>query len=212
MMKKNILILLLPVFLMGCKDFKKSINDTLTPATPAGNPTKSHTDEFRDMENRRGNSVPFASMPEKLELAEQQLRDLPRFRGISINIFEYIHFYPDGRIIAKIQTPENPDFVDEYTYADGQWQEPEPVVLSKSDNIKARLVSLDEIPFKNVNNVYKVLVEKGNEIGSNNENQVIFTGKRNHKIIWSPRTIQNERSRYDIEYHENGTLKSFEQK
>jgi hypothetical protein len=211
-MKKNILILLFPVFLMGCKDFKKSIDDTLTSATPAGDSIKSRTGEFQDAETKREPSVPFASMPEKLELAEQQLRDLPRFRGNPVYIFEYIHFYPDGRIIVKIQTPENPDFVDEYIYADGQWQKPEPVVLSKNDKVKDRVVSLDEIPFKNANNVYKVLVEKDKEIGSKNENQVIFAGKRKNKIIWSPGTISNERSRYDIDYHEDGTLKSFEQK
>jgi hypothetical protein len=211
-MKKNILILLFPVFLMGCKDFKKSIDDTLTSATPAGDSIKSRTGEYQDAETNREPSVPFASMPEKLELAEQQLRDLPRFRGNPVYIFEYIHFYPDGRIIVKIQTPENPDFVDEYTYADGQWQKPEPVVLSKNDKVKDRVVSLDEIPFKNANNVYKVLVEKDKEIGSKNENQVIFAGKRKNKIIWSPGTISNKRSRYDIDYHEDGTLKSFEQK
>lgn len=210
-MKKNILILMLPIFLVGCKDFKKSIDDTLTSTTPAGDSIKSRTDGFRDAENNTESGMPFASMPDKLELAEKQLRDLPRFRGNPIFIFEYIHFYPDGRIIVKIQAPENPDYVDEYTYEDGQWQKPEPVVLSKNDNVKARVVSLDEIPFKNVNNVYKVLMEKGKEIGSKNENQVIFAGKRKNKIIWSPRTISNERSSYDIDYHENGTLKSFEQ-
>ncbi|KAA0127339.1 hypothetical protein FY557_13230 [Chryseobacterium sp. SN22] len=211
-MKKNILILLLPVFLTGCKDFKKSIDDTLASATPAGDSIKSRAGKFQDADSSTEPSVPFASVPEKLELAERQLRDLPRFRGNPVYIFEYIHFYPDGRIIVKIQTPENPDFVDEYTYEDGQWQKPEPVVLSKNDNVKARLVSLDEIPFKNANNVYKVLVEKDKEIGSKNENQVIFAGKRKNKIVWSPGTISNERSRYDIDYHENGTLKSFEQK
>lgn len=211
-MKKNILILLLAVLLTDCKDFKKSIDDTLASAIPAGDSIKSRAGEFQDADSSTEPSVPFASMPEKLELAEQQLRDLPRFRGNPVYIFEYIHFYPDGRIIVKIQTPENPDFVDEYTYEDGQWQKPEPVVLSKNDNVKARLVSLDEIPFKNANNVYKVLVEKDKEIGSKNENQVIFAGKRKNKIVWSPGTISNERSRYDIDYHENGTLKSFEQK
>lgn len=210
-MKKNILLLLLPIFLLGCKDFKKSIDDTLASAAPAEDSIKNRADQLQDADKHTEVRAPFASLPEKLELAEQQLRELPRFRGKTVNIFEYIYFYPDGRVIVKIQTPENPDFVDEYTYADGQWQKPEPVVLSKNDNVKARVVSLDKIPFKNANNVYKVLIEKGKEIGNKNDNQVIFAGERENTIVWSPRTISNERSRYTIDYHENGTLKSFEQ-
>lgn len=211
-MKKNILLLILPVFLTGCKDFKKSIDDTLTSSTPSVDSVETRTPGNQDVESSPEPNIPFASQPEKLELAEQQLRDLPRFKDKPIYIYQYIHFYADGRIITKLQTPENPDFVDEYTYENGQWQEPKPVILSKNDDVKANLINLDKIPFKNAHNVYSVLIEKGKEIGSKNEDYMIYAGKRNNKISWYPGTINNERSRYDIEYHEDGSLKSFEQR
>jgi len=216
-MKKNILIMMLPFILAGCKDFKKSIDDTLSANRSAGDSLQGTATlengsvNLEDTNNSKEQDAPFASQPEKLNLAEQQLRDLPRFKGKPIYIYQDIHFYADGRIIVKLQTPENPNFVDEYTYSNGQWQQPEPVLLSKNDDVQADLICLDKIPFKNANNVYKILIEKGKEIGSNNENQVINAGLRRNKIVWHPGTINSERYRYDIEYNEDGTLKSFEQ-
>jgi len=211
-MKKYILILAVSVFLTSCKDFKKSIDDTLTSPGSAGDSVQTQNLDFQSTESSNTENIPFTSQSEKLELAEQQLRDLPRFKGNSIYLYQHIHFYPDGRIIAKFQTPENPDFVDEYTYRDGQWQEPEPVILSKNDDVQADLINLDQFPFKNVYNVFKVLAEKDKEIGSHNENQVISASRRKNRIVWQPGSIENERYRYDIEYNEDGTLKSFEQR
>lgn len=216
-MKKNILIMILPFILAGCKDFKKSIDDTISVNRSAGDSLQGTATlengsvNMEDTNKSKELNAPFASQLEKLNLAEKQLRDLPRFKEKPIYIYQDIHFYPDGRIIVKLQTPENPNFVDKYTYSDGQWQQPEPVLLSKNDDVRAELMSLDKIPFKNANNVYKVLIEKGKEIGTNNENQVINAGLRRKKIVWHPGSINSERYRYEIEYNEDGTLKSFEQ-
>ncbi len=210
-MKKHILIFVLPIVLTGCKDFKKSIDDTLTSAGSTVDSAKTQNPDFQNTDHST-EKIPFTSQPEKLGLAEQQLRDLPRFKGHSISIYQDIHFYPDGRIITKFQTPENPQFVDEYTYKDGQWQVPEPVILSKNDDVQADLINLDQLSFKNAYNVYQVLIEKDKEIGSHNENQVISAHKRKNKIFWQPGSIKSERYQYDIEYNEDGTLKSFEQR
>ncbi|MCA6066304.1 hypothetical protein JI747_003875 [Chryseobacterium sp. RG1] len=221
---KNILFIPILLFiLVGCKDFKKSIDDTLDTASTAGNsqsenlPEGSNNNSFSTdttlvTKESVNKLIPFTSQKEKLEKAEEQLRKLPQFAGKSIFIYEFIHFYDDGRIITTLQNPENPNYVDEYTYENEEWQDPKPVILSKSDDVKGGLVNLNKLPFHNANNIYKTLLEKRKEIGSDSDDYTIYAGTRGNKINWYPESIDNERSVYNIEYHEDGTLKSFEQK
>jgi len=211
------------IMLIGCKDFKKSIDDTLnSPAETAGSGTGDAANTpaaYPSAYSGHSGTVAtpekpayFTSQKDKLQEAENKLRALPQFAGKPIFIYQFIHFYDDGRIITKLQNPDNPEYIDEYTYDDGMWQKPEPVVLSKNDNIKEELIPLDRIPFEHVVNVYHVLEEKRKEIGSQSQDYTLYAGKRKGKIHWYPGSIQNERSSYDIEYNEDGTLKSFEQR
>jgi hypothetical protein len=211
---------MLLTILVGCKDFKKSIDDTLNTANsqsenlPEGaNNNSFSTDTNLATKESIDKLNPLISQKEKLEQAEEQLRKLPQFAGKSIFIYEFIHFYGDGRIITTLQNPENPNYVDEYTYKDGQWQDPQPVILSKSDDVKGSLVNLNKLPFHNANNVYKTLLEKRKEVGSDSDNYyIIYARTIGNEINWYPGSIDNKRSIYNIEYHEDGTLKSFEQK
>ncbi|MCJ8155084.1 hypothetical protein MKJ01_15050 [Chryseobacterium sp. SSA4.19] len=216
-MKNIFYILIIPVILVSCKDFKKSIDDTLdSQNTVESSQNRAEADSADNtdviIEKPVEQPIPFTSQKEKLELAEKQLRDLNQFAGKSIFIYQFIHFYDDGRIITKLQNPENSNYVDEYTYSDGQWQTPKPVVLSKMDDVQGSLINLDKLPFRNVTNVYRALSEKRKEIESHSEDYTIYAGKRRNTIQWYPQSIENERYKYDIEYHEDGTLKSFEQR
>src|SRR5690606_10577746 len=70
-----------------------------------------------------------------LHNAEQLLRVLPQFMDKPIHIYGDIHFYDDGRVITKLQHPDNPNFIDQYTYRWGEWSEPEPVQLSVREDV-----------------------------------------------------------------------------
>lgn len=223
-MRKILYTYILSITLFGCNDFKKSIKDTLdtnvvpistsTVNTQAHRTSNSYKEYERkphkiEQQNKIKTVVPLASQPDQLEEAEEKLRNLSQFKGKSIFIYKLIHFYEDGRIVVTLQNPENPKFIDEYTFKDSQWQFPKPIVLSKKDNVKNNLVNLEKLPFKNSNNVYKVLLKKRKEIGSTSKDYIIYAWIEENKINWYPISINNDRSVYNIEYYQDGTLKSF---
>ncbi|WP_326983215.1 hypothetical protein VUJ46_01320 [Chryseobacterium sp. MYb264] len=225
-MKKSIpysfIVLLL---LTGCKDFKKSIADTLSdPGDPAKVSQKEDTlstssksvaatkEHLELPEYKDELPISIASDPGLLEDAEKKLRALPEFKGHAINIYEFIYFYGNGQIIVKIQNPGNPKYVDQYTFDEGQWQKPKPVALSKYTVVKDDIVSLDKVPFINANRVFKIVEQKKREIGSKDVTFTIYSGVGRKKVEWFPNAIQNERSVYSIDFNEDGTLRSFEQK
>ena len=144
--------------------------------------------------------------------AEEALRKRPELRGKKLVIYESIHFYDDHRIYLKIQNPDNPTYVDEYRYADGSWSDPQPVVMSKDERIEERSAELIKIPFTNAYHVYRILTEKRKEINSKDADYTPYVVIFDHEIRWYPTTISNARSEYELDYNEDGTLKSFEQK
>ncbi|WP_292010116.1 hypothetical protein [Chryseobacterium sp.] len=222
MKRKNLYVCALTVFLIGCEDFKKSIDDTLSdpesiseiPVSNEGN-IKTQLPE-RNIPVKRNNTKKEKGILTadivQLEDAENALRSLPQFTGKSIFVYKSVHFYDDGRISIQIQNPENSEYVDEYWYQNGHWKRPEPLRLSKNEDIKADLINLNKIPFKNANNVYNVITEKKKEIKNLDQNYTLYAIVRKGKILWYPTSIKNERSTYSITYKENGTLESFRQK
>ena len=55
------------------------------------------------------------------------------------------------------------------------------------------------------------MVTKMQEIGSKSTNRTVYATTYRNKVTWYPRSLSNERSRYSIEFNEDGTLRSFEQ-
>jgi hypothetical protein len=213
------------LLLTSCQDFKKSITDTMAdPKNPVSlskkddvlnSTSKSVTDTIKSLELPEYEDelpVSIASEPELLEDAEKKLRALPEFKGKSIYVYNFIYFYGNGQIIITIQNPENPKYVDQYLFDDGQWQKPKPVALSKYTDVKEDIVNLDKVPFINANRVFKIVEEKKKEIGSKDVTFTIYAGVGGKKVDWFPNAIQNERSVYSIDYNEDGTFRSFEQK
>lgn len=209
------MLLFLLVGMSSCADFLQSIEDTkkgkTTVETPVvmEAPVEEETEEVIAVEPTK--KTQFAAHPEDLIAVEDALRALPQFANKPIYVYQSIHFYDNYRVLLQVQNPDNPSYVDEYYYANGQWHDPKPIVLSKRDQIQQDLVSLDKIPFANANNVYKALKQKVEEIGGDTSNLMVYVITRNNRIRWYPRTISNERSRYSIEFKQDGTLLSFEQ-
>lgn len=215
MKKQSLALIITFTVLLSCNDFNKSIQDTLrnndsiSTASKNKMPEKANAETLNDVKIKE--EIPFTSQKDKLELAEKQLRSLPQFTGKSIFVYKLIHFYGDGRIITKLQNPSNPQYIDAYTYKDGQWQDPKPVVMRKNDEIKKNLMNLDRVPFVNAYNVYKVLNEKRKEIASTSNDYTIYAFTQLNEVNWYPTNIGNDRSMFQIEYKEDGTLESFEQ-
>lgn len=208
-------LLFLLVGMSSCADFLQSIEDTKTGKTTVEAPQVKEdvvvepTKEVIVIEPTK--KTQFAAHPEDLIAVEEALRALPQFENKPIQVYQSIHFYDNYRVLLRIQNPDNPAYIDEYYYVDGAWKNPTPVVLSKSDKIERDLVPLDKIPFANANNVYKALKEKVEEIGGDSSDLMVYVITRNNRIRWYPRTISNERSRYSIEFKQDGTLLSFDQ-
>ncbi len=222
MKKQSFCILILIFLLTGCNDLKKTIDDTLannqeiSPASAFETDLQElksgiveNTDKRETAKKKKGILVADLA---QLESAERALRSLPEYAGKSIFVYKLVYFYDDGRISIRLQNPENPAYIDEYWYEAGYWKKPKPVRLSKNDAIEKNLVNLDQIPFKNANNVYKILVEKKKEIKHNDQQYTLYAFIHNKKIHWYPTSIENERSSYSITYKEDGTLERFEQK
>ena len=203
------LLLAASIGLLSCHKLTRSIHDTLDGNSKeiADNNSISQVSEI----SRKNKDLDFMADRESLQEAENLLRNRPELKGKEIRIYQTIHFYTDYRISLKIQNPDNPNYVDSYSYDDGIWKDPEPVVLSKSDDVTGNIVNLSQIPFVNANNTYKAMVTKIQEIGSKSTNRTVYATTYRNKVTWYPRSLSNERSRYSIEFNEDGTLRSFEQ-
>jgi hypothetical protein len=144
-----------------------------------------------------------------LSAAEQALRSLPAFKGKTINFYQHVHFYNDGRIIARVQNPDNAEYVDEYTYQNGKWMEPVPVQLSVRENIKKNLVSLDAVRFASVADIYKNYTEKAADIQGAPALTHVYFFVLNNAFEWYPQRINGSRERYHISFRRDGSVDRF---
>lgn len=217
MLQKENLILLIFIFCFtsSCKEFSQSIEETLQENEQTSHEANSElnqsTKKERSSKTAKRKTI-FTEDTEALRNAENSLRNLPEFVGKSIYIYGTIHFYENHRISLKIQNPENPKYVDEYDFVDGNWDKPKPVRLSKDTQVEKDLVNLNEIPFTNARKVYQTIKEKQKEIGDTSENLTVYAVVFNQEIRWYPMSIASDRYEYSLEFEPDGTLKSFEQK
>ena len=152
---------------------------------------------------------------EYLQKAEDALREMPKFKGKSIMIFQEAYFYNDGRIKTCIQDPNNPDNIDQYEYTDGSWGEPQPVQISGDGEMKDNLIPLDNFKFVTVAKIANTWMEKAKSVPDYDEtkNPLTMVGIRLNTISGKPyitvSTIETMRAKYDIDFNLDGTLKSF---
>lgn len=144
-----------------------------------------------------------------LSAAEKALRSLPAFRGKTIYLYQHVHFFNDGRIIARVQNPDNEEYVDEYTYQNGKWMEPVPVQLSVREKIKSSLVSLDAVRFASVADIYKNYTQKAADIQGTPALTHIYFFVLNNVIEWYPQRINGSRERYHISFKRDGSIDRF---
>ncbi len=153
---------------------------------------------------------------EYLQKAEDALRELPKFKGKSIMIFQEATFYKDGRISICLQDPSSPNNVDQYQYANGSWEDPQPVQLSGDGEMKDNLIPLDKFKFVTVAKIANTWMEKAKSLPDFDEtkNPLTMVGLGLNTVSGEPRTIvpdiETARSKYDVDFNLDGSLKSFE--
>ena len=152
---------------------------------------------------------------EYMQKAEDALRELPKFKGKSIMIFQEATFNKDGRISIYLQDPGNPNNVDQYVYTDDSWGEPQPVQISGDGEMKDNLIPLDNFKFVTVAKIANTWMEKAKSLPDFDEekNPLTMVGLGMNTISGKPRIITPDvgttRAKYDIEFNLDGTLKSF---
>lgn len=152
---------------------------------------------------------------EYLQKAEDALRELPKFKGKSIMIFQEATFYKDGRISICLQDPSSPNNVDQYQYANGSWEDPQPVQLSGDGEMKDNLIPLDTFKFATVAKIANTWMEKAKSLPDFDEekNPLTMVGLKLGIVSGEPSIIVSDvettRAKYDIDFNLDGTLKSF---
>lgn len=182
----------------SCQRLSQSIKDTFN--------TRPEERVWRAREERiKG----FVTDEAELDSAESRLRRLPQYLSKSIKLYADIHFYDDGRIMTKLQHPENQDYVDAYTYEGGQWGKPVPVQLSVRDRISDRLVALDSVPFHTVAKVVENYNEKAASIEGASPIDHVYLIVHNGAANWYPNQIDGSREIWRIFFSLDGSVVSF---
>lgn len=212
---------------MSCHEIIESVNDTFH-GTRKENDKRNDSDDasvttrqntttitVSSSSSSSSSSLPpneskgFFSKASRLTAAENALRRLPAFAGRDIYLYEAIHFYDDGRINMKVQNPDNPAYVDAYSFDKGSWQEPQPVQLSVHDEIASRLVKLDDLHFSSVETVYRNYRMKADSIPGAAPLSHVYAILRKNTYTWYPQSISGSRERYFISFTKEGEVQDF---
>ncbi|MDQ0641019.1 hypothetical protein QF042_004584 [Pedobacter sp. W3I1] len=187
----------------GSKEIQKRVNEFLKEMNLPQTKIKDAGVEKATIKAKKGmlNSS-------ELEQAEEKLRKLPQYRNKEIMVYQSVHFYADGSIHLALQHPENPEYVDEYSFKDGAWSEPKPVLAR---NVERRIFPLNKMNFAAAQKVIQIYNEKAAEIEGAKPTTLVYISIWDNGMRWFPSSINGSRERYDLQFNNDGTLKSFRQ-
>lgn len=203
---------------MSCHEIVESVNDTFHGAPRENNKrrsedvtstTTSQTTTITYTSRQPDEDKGFLGNAARLSAAENALRRLPAFAGKDIYLYEGVHFYDDGRINMKVQNPDNPAYVDAYSFNKGSWQEPQPVQLSVHDDIASRLVKLDDLHFSSVATLCRNFSMKADSILGAAPLSHVYAILRKNTYTWYPQSISGSRERYFISFTKEGEVEDF---
>ena len=186
-----------------------SVSAHISISTSTTTTTIEHSNGTTIVHNSHTTNDNFLSDAIALLNAENALRALPAFAGKSIYLYKAIHFYNDGRINVTIQHPDNPEYIDEYNYSNGKWEDPKPVQLSVHDDIKKALISLDNVNFVCASAVYSNYNRKAREVQGAAPLTHIYGIFESRKLIWHPQSINGSREKYFISFNPSGGVKDY---
>lgn len=188
--------------LQSCGKKTEKITDAVSQVT---NTTNATTNTDSD----------FLSNAEKLQKAEDELKNLPKFKGKELRAFQNVNFYGgiSPRIEIEIIDPDKPQNVDHYTYRNGKWEEPQPVQISGSGDMSANSTPLKDIKFTTVATVFKNWNEKAKTVEGADKEPLDFIYFRlwvpNQDRYWDAQSINGTREKYYISFNLDGSVKEF---
>jgi hypothetical protein len=230
-MKYAILIITIITF-SGCKQISRSVEETFHPADSVMNKRETETpDEYEytgttkisgqitinsttttySYEHKKGKHIPLLTDTSQLARAEKALKNLPQYANKVIYIYSTVYFYADGNIMAMLQNPTNPAYIDSYNYKDGVWSKPQPVQLSIKDDIRSKLIPLNKFHFVNAAKVAGIYKEKAAQIEGAKTTADVYIYIFDNIPTWYPTLINGSRERYSIQFNTDGSLRSFKQ-
>lgn len=204
-MKKQLLtIAVLSSLLFAACDNNKKVEDRAqtTQGANVGESVPGNTEK-----EQVGN---FLTNREVLKSAETQLKNLPKFKGKDIQVFQNIHFYEDGRVQLAVQDPAKPENIDDYLFQGGKWQEPQAVQISGDGDMKSNVFPLSTLKFETVADIYKQLEEKSKDVeGAKIDGHIYYNlNVMNQQGQWMT-GVQGTRGNYSGYFNADGSLKEF---
>lgn len=142
----------------------------------------------------------------ELALAQEQLKKLPQYSNKEIIVYQSVHFYDNGSINIMLQHPVNLKYADAYEYRDGIWSTPKPVLAR---DIESRTFPLSKMHFEDARTVIKIYNEKVAQIEGAVPTTSAYISMWDNDMRWFPGSINGTRERFDIQFNDDGTLKSF---
>ena len=207
-MKKNLFAILAISALVftSCKDDKKATEtNTENVEAKSDNETESNSGEATSTSNLLADVT-------LLNKAEKELKELPKFKGKDIKVFQQVYFYGDGRIKLAIQDPAKPENVDDYLFQNGKWQEPQPVQISGGGSMDDNVFPLSDIKFETVANINKQVEAKSKDIEGAQPLEALYYAMNpaTGELRWMA-SVQGTRGNYTGMFNADGSLKSFDQ-
>ncbi|TDQ81307.1 hypothetical protein [Sphingobacterium yanglingense] len=182
---------------------KKAENNTQTTEEAGKNGAESDKGDAE----QEGN---FLTNRDALKKAEAALKDMPKFKGKDVKVFQNIHFYEDGRVQLALQDPDKPENIDDYLFQGGKWQEPQAVQISGDGDMSANVFPLSTLKFETVADIYKQLEEQSKEVeGAKIDGHIYYNlNVMLQKGQWMT-GVQGTRGQYSGYFNADGSLKEF---
>lgn len=205
-MKKQLLtiaVLSTMLFAACGESNKKAENNTQTTEEAGKNGAASDKGDAE----QEGN---FLTNRDALKKAEAALKDMPKFKGKDVKVFQNIHFYEDGRVQLALQDPDKPENIDDYLFQGGKWQEPQAVQISGDGDMSANVFPLSTLKFETVADIYKQLEEQSKEVeGAKIDGHIYYNlNVMLQKGQWMT-GVQGTRGQYSGYFNADGSLKEF---
>ncbi len=212
-MKKYILTAVVLLSIASCGGEKKeevAKNETETKTAPSAEKPVSEPATV-SAPVPEAPKVSLVSDVSTLQKAEAALKELPKFKGKEIMVFQNIHFYGNdaNMIIVTLQDPDKPENVDEYKFTGGEWQAPNPVTLTGKGNMSANVFPLSSIKFETVANIQKQLDEKAKTVeGVELDGHIYLVLLSGGEKKWYTQ-IKGTRESFSGYFKPDGTLREF---
>ncbi|ERJ60459.1 hypothetical protein [Sphingobacterium paucimobilis] len=205
-MKKQLLTIavLSSLLFAACGENNKKTENNAQTTEEAG---KSGSASDKGESEQGGN---FLTNRDALKKAEAELKDMPKFKGKDVKVFQNIHFYEDGRVQLALQDPDKPENIDDYLFQGGKWQEPQAVQISGDGDMSANVFSLSTLKFETVADIYKQVEEQSKEVeGAKIDGHIYYNLNVMHQSGQWITGVQGSRGQYSGYFNADGSLKEF---